>query len=102
MSDQEAFAIASRPLTPRQDRILAAIDRVLRTRGTRSELREVVYQFADLVKLQGIPPERAIGALKAIAQRSTMALEAPPVGDSADDRSAMIVRWYVARYYRAD
>jgi hypothetical protein len=102
MSDQEAFATFSRPLTPRQDRIEAAIDRVLRARGTRSELRELVYQFADLVKLQGIPPERAIGTLKAIAQRSTMAVDAPAVGDSADDRTEMIVRWYVARYYRAD
>jgi hypothetical protein len=31
-----------------------------------------------------------------------MALDAPAVGDSADDRTAMIVRWCTARYYRAD
>jgi hypothetical protein len=102
MSDQESLASASRPLTPRQDRIEAAIDRVLRARGTRSELRELVYQFADLARVQGIPPERAISTMKAIAQRSTMVLDEPAVGDSAADRTAMIVRWCMARYYRAD
>jgi hypothetical protein len=102
MSDQESFVNATRPLTPRQDRIEAAIERVLRARGTRSELRELVHQFADMARAQGIPPERAISTIKAIAQRSTMALDAPAVGDSADDRTAMIVRWCTARYYRAD
>jgi hypothetical protein len=103
MSDQENLASTSRPLTSRQDRIEAAIDRVLRAGGTRTELRELVYQYADLARVQGIPPERAISAIQAIAQRSAMATDASAaVGDSAADRIAMIVRWCTTRYYRAD
>jgi hypothetical protein len=102
MTDQELFEATSQPLTPRQDRIEAAIDRVLRAGGTRSQLREHVYQFADLARVQGTPAERAISALKAIVLRSTKGFNASTVGDSAADRMAMIVRWCTARYYRAD
>jgi hypothetical protein len=102
MTDQELFEGVGRPLTPRQDRIEAAIDRVLRAGGTRSQLRELVYQFADFARVQGTPADRAISALKAIAHRVTMPRETSAVGDSADDRVAMIVRWCTARYYHAD
>lgn len=102
MSSQEWFEGGSPPLTPRQDRLEAAIDRVLRKGGTRSELRDLVYQFADMTRIQGIPPERAISRMKAIAQRSAAGFDSSTVGDSAADRMGMIVRWCTQRYYRAD
>jgi hypothetical protein len=105
MSDQEVNASTVRPLTPRQDRLEAAIERVLRAGGTRSELRELVEQFADLARVQGMPSERAISVLKGVASRALANAAipiAPPVGDSPTDRLAMIVRWCAARYYRAD
>ena len=43
--DPELPLYASRPLTPRQDRIESTIERVLRAGGTRSELRDAVAQF---------------------------------------------------------
>jgi pyruvate dehydrogenase complex dehydrogenase (E1) component len=95
---------ANRPLTPRQDRIEATIEQVLRARGTRSELRDAVYQFADHARAQSVPPERMIIRLKAVAMRTISTADPQPaaVGDSLDERIAMIVRWCTARYYRVD
>lgn len=92
-------------LTPRQDRIERALARVLLSGGTRSELRDVVYDFADLLRLQGVPPERAIAAVKGVAQKAMYAMPTsgiPSVGDSPTDRMAMIVRWCTARFYRGE
>lgn len=104
MPDPELPLYASRMLTPRQDRIEAAIERVLRAGGTRSQLREAVYQFADHARMQQVPAERAIMSVKAIAMRaSPQAFDrSTPVGDSLADRLAMIVRWCTSRYYRVD
>ena len=104
MSDPDLPLHASRMLTPRQDRIEAAIERVLRAGGTRSELREAVHQFADHARMQQIPPERAISMVKAVAMRASPQAvgTTTPVGDSLADRLAMIVRWCTARYFRVD
>jgi hypothetical protein len=104
MVDPELPLYANRPLTPRQDRIEASIVRVLRAGGTRSELREAVYEFADFARMQQIPPERAVSMVKAVAMRASAsaATGTLAVGDSQADRIAMIVRWCTARYYRVD
>ena len=104
MPDPELPLYANRPLTPRQDRIEAAIERVLREGGPRSELREAVHQFADHARLQRVPAERMITMVKAVAMRASPALSRRPAGagDSLDERLAMIVRWCTARYYRVD
>ena len=105
MAQGEPYAESHPPLTPRQDRIEASIERVLRAGGTRSELRELVYGFADLARLRGVPSELAIDRITAVALRAarTMAEPVPAaVGDSAADRMAMIVRWCSARHGRAD
>ena len=76
MSDQESFVSATRPLTPRQDRIEAAIERVLRARGTRSELRELVHQFADSRGIGGPAlPGAGLSLACAIFQYHTKSLE---------------------------
>jgi hypothetical protein len=102
MTNQDELASAERPLTPRQDRIEAALDRVLRAGGTRTELRELVYQYADLARVQGIAPERALIAVKRIVERASLAVSGGAAGDSAAERLALVVRWCTARYYRAD
>jgi hypothetical protein len=92
-------------LTPRQDRIEAAIVRLLGEGASRSSLRDAVHAYADLQRGQGVAPERAIARLKAVANRATpaIAVRAPrSVGESAEDRMSMVVRWCVARYFRAD
>jgi hypothetical protein len=102
MTYQDELAGADRPLTPRQDRIEASIDRVLRAGGTRTQLRELVYQYADLARVQGIAPERALSAVKRIVERAQLAASGSAAGDSAGERLALVVRWCTARYYRAD
>ena len=104
MPESELQLYASPPLTPRQDRIEASIERVLRAGGTRSELREMVEQFADLARMQQIPPERAITMVKAVAMRASPATTGTSsvVGDSLADRLTMIVRWCTVRYFRMD
>jgi hypothetical protein len=103
-SDPDLPLYANRPLTPRQDRIEAAIERVLRAGGTRSELRDAIHEFADHARLQQIPPERVISMVKAVAMRASTDADARShsVGESFADRLAMIVRWCTARYYRVD
>ena len=104
MPDPELPLYANRPLTPRQDRIEAAIEGVLRAGGTRSELRELVQQFADHARIQQVPLERALAMVKAVALRagSSSAAWSSTAGESFDERLAMIVRWCTARYYRVD
>ena len=102
--DPELPLYASRPLTPRQDRIESTIERVLRAGGTRSELRDAVAQFADHVRMQQVPLERALTQLKAVAMRALSGREETPdaVGESIAARLGMMVRWCTARYYRVD
>jgi hypothetical protein len=104
VSDPDLPLYANRPLTPRQDRIEATIERVLRAGGTRSELRDAVYEYADHARLQQIPPERVITMVKDVAMRASNGATASSeaVGESLSDRLAMIVRWCTARYYRVD
>jgi hypothetical protein len=104
MPDPELPLYANRPLTPRQDRIEAAIEGVLRKGGTRSELRAAVQEFADHARLQQIPPERAVSMVKAVAMRaaSSAAAWSSTAGDSLEERLVLIVRWCTARYYRVD
>lgn len=78
---------------------------VLRRGGTRSSLRVVVDEFADFARLQGIPAEHALGVVRSVAQRAGPDMAArgeSAVGDSVADRVAMMVRWFRARYQRAD
>ena len=104
MPDPELPIHPNRPLTPRQDRIEAAIERNLRAGSTRNELREAVYRFADHARMQQVPPERAIARVKELARQAVPSVTPAitPVGDSLADRLAMIVRWCTARYYRVD
>lgn len=102
--DPDLPLYANRPLTPRQDRIEAAIERILRAGGTRSELRDAVYEYADHARMQQVPPERVITMVKAVAMRASSgaSVGSDAVGDSLADRLTMIVRWCTARYYRVD
>jgi hypothetical protein len=104
MPDPELPVYAHRTLTPRQDQLEASIERVLRAGGTRNQLRELVYQYADYGRIQQIPPERVIGMVKAVAMRaaSSAAMASQAAGESMAERLAMIVRWCTARYYRVD
>lgn len=95
-------------LTPRQDRIERALARLLRRDATRSELREVVYQYADLHRLQGLAEERAVGQLESLL-RGTLAEMGPrhddtaqPVTDDAAARIPLILHWYRRRFHRAE
>ena len=53
------------------DRIEAAIERVLRDGGTRSELRDAIHPFAGHARMQQIPPEQALSRVKALAMRAS-------------------------------
>jgi hypothetical protein len=105
MNDILGHVSARAQLTPRQDRLEERIVRLLRTHGTRSELREVVHELVDLLRIQRVPPERAIAMVKAVVFRAWPGMAAhglPAVGDSPADRTELIVAWCAARYYHAD
>jgi hypothetical protein len=92
-------------LTPRQDRLEAAIVKALRANGTRSELRVLVDQLSGLFRMTGIPLERAIGAVQALGCRAApdmLRQGSTVVGESPDDRIMMMVRWCSLRYLRGD
>ena len=91
-------------LTPRKDRLEAAILGVLRAGGTRSELRELVSEFADYLQMCGVAVDDATSTLRALGTRATPFMNQhgqTAVGDSATDRITMMVRW-CADQYRAD
>lgn len=104
MTDAE-IAGTIRPLTPRQDRLEAAIIGALRAGGTRSSLRVLVEEFADHARLRGTPEDSALVSLKALALRAGPELAARAdvvVGESIADRITMMARWLRSRYVRAD
>ena len=94
------------PISTGPERVESAIEGVLRSGGTRSELRALVDRFADLARVVGISPAEAIARLDAVAGRAAAdtapSSNAEAVGDSAADRRAMMARWCSARYQRAD
>jgi hypothetical protein len=91
-------------LTPRKDRIEQRLTNLLARHATRSELREVVYQYADLHRLQGIAPEHAQVTLKLIVRRAEPARTIHRDEDpgTTDETMAMLLRWYASRYYRSE
>ena len=96
---------SSQALTPRQDRLEAAIVASLRAHGTRSELRDLVERLSDLFRMTGVPLERAIGEVRALGFRAApdmLAQGSTVVGESPDDRITMMVRWCSRRYLRGD
>ncbi|MEP6619000.1 MAG: hypothetical protein ABJE47_06795 [bacterium] len=91
--------------TPRQARLERGILEALRTSGTRSELRDLVIEFTDYLRVRGITADRAISSLRALGARATPQMipdDVAAVGDSAADRIGMMIRWCTARYFRAD
>jgi hypothetical protein len=94
------------PISTGPERMESAIEGVLRSGGTRSELRELVDRFADLARVVGIPPADALARLDAVSARAAAGApldsSAAAVGDSMADRRAMMARWCSARYQRAD
>ena len=55
--------------------------------------------------MQGATAERAVSLLRMLGARAMPAMETGyewAVGDSADDRMAMMVRWCTARFSRDD
>jgi hypothetical protein len=90
-------------LTPRKDRIEKTLARLLARDATRSELREVVYQYADLHRIQGMAPELAVSALELIVRRATPSARRPTDLDvdagAVGDTTSMVIRWYRRRYY---
>ena len=104
MTDAE-IAGTIQPLSPRQDRLEAAIIGALRTGGTRSSLRVLVEEFADRARVRGTSEESALATLKALALRAGPELAARVngvVGESIADRITMMARWLRSRYVRAD
>ena len=91
-------------LTPRQDRLEAAIASALRNQSTRSELRSNVIQLVDLFRLQGVPPEEGVMRVRSMAVRATIALVGSDLaaGDAAAERVSMVERWAIERYRRVD
>ncbi|MEO6528158.1 MAG: hypothetical protein ABIP93_16165 [Gemmatimonadaceae bacterium] len=96
----EVYLHAARAtLTPRQDRIERTLVRLLAGDAPRSQLRELVYEYADLHRLQGSTSDRALGMLQEIVTRASP--RTPDLGSAAGDAGdtmAMIVRWYVRRF----
>src|SRR5215212_1674127 len=105
MVDSSSYLDAPAQLTPRQDRIEGALVRALVSGATRSELRDIVHEYADLLRLQGSPPERTIASLRALVRRAAprMPFRADSVAcDSPEDRLNLIVRWCSAWLNGAD
>ena len=102
MSELHPHADRPSTLTPRQDRIEESLIRLLSLQSTRSQVREVVYELADLHRLQGLSADRAIGQLKSVVQRGLFASarRSDLTAGIATETMAMVVRWYQQRFTR--
>ena len=103
MSDSPNYLDVLSQLTPRQDRLEGALVRALVAGAPRSEVREIVREYADLLTMQGVSPDQTISTLQTVARRARPRMrerDESIAGDSADDRMAMIARWCTAWVYR--
>ncbi len=91
-------------LTPRQDRLEAAIARVFLARGTRSQLRDAVYQLVDLFRVQGVSPDVGIRIISDVSARAALASSGPGDADDGEhgDRLTLVGEWAAHRYARDD
>jgi hypothetical protein len=105
MVDSSSYLDVLAQLTPRQDRIEDALVRALASGATRSRLRDIVHEYTDLQRLQGIAPEQIIASLKSLVRRAAPRMrvhEDSLAGDSPEERSMLITRWCSVRCYRGD
>jgi hypothetical protein len=105
MVDSFSYLDVHTQLTPRQDRIEEALVRGLVARATRSELRNLVHQYCDLLRIQGVPAERTLALLKSVARRAVPRMQSREdsiAGDSAEELMTLIARWCSARLFRTD
>lgn len=108
MPDSSSDLESVTPLTPRQDRLEAALVRALVAGATRSELRDIVREYADLLTLQGESPDRTLASVRTLVRRALPRMherDASLAGDSGADRQALIERWcleWLAGPVRAD
>ena len=96
MPESPSYLDVLSQLTPRQDRLEGALVRALVAGAPRSEVREIVREYADLLTMQGVAPEQTISTLQAVARRARPRMrerDESIAGDSADDRMALIARW---------
>lgn len=103
MSDSPNYLDVLSQLTPRQDRLEGALIRALVAGAPRSEVREIVREYADLLTMQGVSPDQTISTLQTVARRARPRMrerDESIAGDSADDQMAMIARWCTAWVYR--
>jgi len=105
MSDSPttSYLDALSQLTPRQDRLEGALIRALVVGAPRSEVREIVREYADLLTMQAVSPEQTIATLQVVARRARPRMrerDESIAGDSADDRMALIARWCTAWVHR--
>jgi len=64
-----------------------------------AELREAVCDCVAQLKAQGVPPERVLARMKALA-RETVAADTPR--RDAEERVARVAQWCIRAYYLAD
>ena len=105
MNELTSTSSATGLLTPRQDRLEAAIVTALLTAQTRSQLRDHVLALADFLRVRGTDVESAVQMVRMLGARATPLMSdasESAVGDAPADRITMMVRWCTARYRRAD
>jgi len=105
MVDSSSYLDVLAQLTPRQDRIEDALVAALASGATRSTLRDLVHEFTDFQRLQGIAPERIIASLKSLVRRAAPRMPAREdslAGDSPEERLTLIAHWCSARCHRSD
>jgi hypothetical protein len=97
----QRVAVTAAEARARQERALARIDDATGVRGAtaaRAEARAAVTAYVVRLRGEGLPPQRVLVALKAVARDAS-----PPDLEMLDQRALIedVVRWSIAAYYAA-
>jgi hypothetical protein len=64
--------------------------------GAIDELRAAIYAYARQLRREGVPPERALVAIKTLVYEGLSTLRP---SDAEERRLSLAVRWCIAAYY---
>ena len=63
---------------------------------------EAVRRYVRQEKMEGVPPEQVLVAVKSAARRAALGLSAASAVTGIEELTAQVVAWCIANYYRAD
>jgi len=93
---------APTPPRPLPAEVTRAVTAALAVGGSTEELERIIRTYVRALKAAAIPPEQALKRVKTVVGVPTVTPLPTPGPQGSERLATLVVRWFVAEYYRAD